>query len=104
MSTFTVLPIDRSGIEKVHAPVFYVDANDQIDAMSQAKKSALGRFNNWDFHVIKTREFERGRKSKFKKKLEVNKNSKSQQGKLKTGHTNSRPVRRKLRRGTNKMW
>lgn len=98
MSNFTVVPIYRGYNTKYSAPSFQVDANSPNDAKSMAiRNSALGRFPEWDFHVIKTENIKVTLGVRTKKPTR-NPKSKSQLGKIKTGHDNSRPVRRGLRR------
>jgi len=103
MSTFTVVPI-RKGINSYNAPIFYVEASGSKDAQQEAiNKSGLARFPEWSFHVIETSKDRNSHsfKNAMNKSKVINKrdpNSKSQIGKKKTGHSNSRPVRRGLRR------
>jgi len=98
MSTFTAVPIYRKENLKYNAPAFQVEANDANEAKDIAsKKSGLGRFDEWNFHVIETSKIKKSYASTVKRP-KANPNSKSQLGKIKTGHTNSRPVRRGLRR------
>lgn len=98
MSNFTVVPIYRGYNTKYSAPSFQVDASNSNEAKNLAiKNSALGRFPQWDFHVIKTDNIKANAYVRTKRPTRDPK-SKSQLGKIKTGHDNSRPVRRGLRR------
>jgi len=98
MKTFTVVPIIKDGNCKYNAPCFYVDAIDNASAFKEAKsKSGLARFTNCNFHIIETSKVKKP-KPKLKIKNKLDENSKSQIGKKITGQSNSRPVRRALRR------
>lgn len=100
MSTFTAVPIYRKENLKYNAPAFQVEANDANEAKDIAsKKSGLGRFDEWNFHVIETSKIKKSYANKVKRP-KADPNSKSQLGKSIAGHghTNSRPVRRGLRR------
>ena len=98
MKSFTVVPCYKTLTARYNAPTFQVEANDSKEAGSLAKSSALGRFENWSFHVIETGKIQRNFKSRENKLNKKDPKSKSQLGKLITGHSDSRPVRRGLRR------
>ena len=103
MKQFTVVPIYTQGMVRYNAPTFYVNSDNSKNAQEEAvKNSGLSRFPEWSFHVIETSKDNNSEifksKSKLKVKQKIDKNSKSQRGKVKTGHSNSRPVRRGLRR------
>ncbi len=98
MAFYTILPLYKSITDKYNAPTFQVDVHDSKSAMEAAKKSALGRFEDWSFHVIQTDKIQRNFANKFNKKPKADSNSKSQLGKKITGHSDSRPVRRALKR------
>lgn len=108
MSKFAVTPMYKSSTARYNAPTFFVEEKEEV------RNSALSRFPEWHFNIIEV--------SKIKKQTNVvapkrqkDPNSKSQKGKLKTGHSDSRPVRRALKRlsiaksggakaGAMKMW
>lgn len=91
MSKYAVTPMYKSSTARYNAPTFFVEDKEEV------KNCALSRFPEWHFNIIEV--------SKIKKTINVvaqkkqkDPNSKSQKGKLKTGHSDSRPVRRGLRR------
>ena len=94
MGIYKVTPIYKNGQEKYNAPAFYAEASNQNEA---TKQSGLSRFPEWDFHVIDVNKIMK-RPSWRTKKPSIDPKSKSQLGKIKTGHQDSRPVRRGLRR------
>jgi len=99
MSQFTVVPIYKSGLTRYSAPAFYVESSNTKDANEVAiKQSGLSRFPEWHFHVIETSKVKREFKGVVAPAKKKDPNSKSQLGKKKTGHSDSRPVRRGLRR------
>lgn len=97
MAYYTVLPLYKSLTDKYNAPTFQVESHDSKSAMEAAKKSSLGRFEEWSFHVIQTDKIQRNFLNK-KQNSKLDSKSKSQRGKKITGHDNSRPVRRALKR------
>lgn len=96
MSTFTIKPVYKTAETRYDAPTMIVEAGTYNEAVQMAKNSALGRFHEWTFAVNPFQQKIFG-KGIFKKK-EINPNSKSQLGKKKTGHEDSRPVRRAIKR------
>lgn len=99
MSDFIIIPSYKSKENpnvRYSAPAMIVDAGSQEQAVKIAQDSALGRFTEWSFHVATY--FPKKNFGAVAKKNERNPASKSQKGKLITGHNFSRPLRRGLRR------
>lgn len=92
MSLYIVIPKTTQLGYSYNAPIMLIEANSQQEAIS---KSGLSRFPEWTFHV---NTFHKKERIKTKMVIETNPNSKSQKGKLATGHSESRPQRRAIRR------
>lgn len=96
MSQFVIIPKFKGENTHYEAPTMFVDAMNHNEATRIAENSALARFPGWSFHIniynpnLKTRV--------RTKKREIDINSNSQKGKKITGHSNSRPLRRALKR------
>lgn len=106
MSKFVVIPKYRNK-ENVNvrydAPAFFIEANDGKEAEIIAKeKSGLSRFPEWFFYITGEDYLGKHRHNAVAPKRNSDKNSKSQIGKTKTGHDNSRPLRRALKRLSSK--
>lgn len=96
MGTFTIKPVYKTAEIRYDAPTMIVEAGSYDQAVEIARNSSLGRFPNWTFAVNPFQQ-----KNRFKSGNGIrptNPQSKSQLGKKITGHSNSRPLRRALKR------
>lgn len=97
MSQYVIIPKFKGENTHYEAPTMFVEAMNHNEANNIAENSALARFPGWTFHVnIYNPKLKSGKV--IAKKKEINPNSFSQQGKKITGHQNSRPLRRALKR------
>lgn len=97
MSTYTIKPKYKTSVNSFYnAPTMFIEAQNQDDALEIAKSSALGRFEDWTFHVESFSPRKIFKNGTFKDRTDSK--SFSQVGKRKTGQQISRPQRRALRR------
>ncbi len=109
MSTYTVVPILKVNGFKYTAPIFYIEASSNKDAVELGRnKSGLGRFKIedsdeylWNFHVIETSKVFKSYKGKSVLNTKKDSNSNRSKRRANRNFNGSRPNRRALKRLAN---